>query len=577
VLVIPVALLFAGVVAALMIAMLFNAEVGHNQNQAVQATERRLLGAGQALSEHVDSTVAAIDVATLYLRGVWEHDPQGFAAAATEIRRAAIPGLILQLTVLDRQGREVYSSRPGTTRRIPWRDPSPFSLAVNQGSDALFIGQPVLEHDSGQPQIQISRRLLDAQGRFDGAVIVAIRPDDLIRIYDHLGLGREGSVGLVGADRVVRVRMSHITQETHHLSDTLPADRIYFRRGAPAQGVFHTASGGVDQRARFVAYWRMEHYPLIVYVSETDADIAQQSAAHDRLLLLMARGIAGGVLLFFAVIAWMFLRLYRSRAALQAAEQALRLSNQDLAARVSAELAKNREKDHLLIQQSRMAAMGEMVHNIAHQWRQPLNSLGLLISNLHDDVVDGVATPASLDQDVADARRLIEKMSTTIDDFRDFFRPDRETTTFDIAQEVRAALAIVNASMKNNRIELVTDMPEPLFASGYPNQYAQAVLNLVVNAKEALVERAVVNARIVISLSRIESQAVLMVEDNAGGIDAAILAKIFDPYFTTKEQGSGIGLYMVKMIIERAMGGRVEVQSMESGSRFSLSVPWVQR
>ena len=126
--------------------------------------------------------------------------------------------------------------------------------------------------------------------------------------------------------------------------------------------------------------------------------------------------------------------LLREIAERKDAEEALRHLNETLEQRVSAEVAANRDKDHLLIQQSRLAAMGEMVHNIAHQWRQPLNSLGLIISNIQDDFRFKTMTEETLERDVANARRLIERMSTTIDDFRDFFRPDREKSSFDVAE-----------------------------------------------------------------------------------------------------------------------------------------------
>ncbi len=254
-------------------------------------------------------------------------------------------------------------------------------------------------------------------------------------------------------------------------------------------------------------------------------------------------------------------------------EEALRQLNETLEQRVSAEVAANREKDHLLIQQSRLAAMGEMVHNIAHQWRQPLNSLGLLISNIQDDFRFKAMTAETLERDVSNARRLIEKMSTTIDDFRDFFRPDREKSSFDVAEAVRDAVFIVMAALKNNHIEITVDAPPGLMASGFPNQYAQAVLNLLVNAKEAIQDSKVADGQIRVVLGEDGQNAVLTLDDNGGGIAQDVLPRLFDPYFTTKDQGSGIGLYMVKIIIERNMEGRISAANIENGARFTLSIP----
>lgn len=255
------------------------------------------------------------------------------------------------------------------------------------------------------------------------------------------------------------------------------------------------------------------------------------------------------------------------------AEEALRKLNATLEQRVGEELARNREKDHMLIQQSRLAAMGEMVHNIAHQWRQPLNSLGLTVSNMQDDFRFNTMTPESMARDVEHVRRLLERMSTTIDDFRDFFRPDREETQFDVADAAKQAVFVIEATLKNNHIDLVVDTQPGLSVTGFHGQYAQAVLNLLVNAKEAILERKAGNGQIRLALEEREGNAVLTVDDNGGGIPEAVLPRLFDPYFTTKEQGSGIGLYMVKMIIERNMHGTVAAANIEDGARFTLCVP----
>lgn len=255
------------------------------------------------------------------------------------------------------------------------------------------------------------------------------------------------------------------------------------------------------------------------------------------------------------------------------AEAALKRLNETLEQRVQEEIAANREKEHMLIQQSRLAAMGEMVHNIAHQWRQPLNALGLVISNIMDDYNFKTLTRESLERDAASARRLLEKMSSTIDDFRDFFRPDREESTFDVAEAVREAEFIVDASLKNNRIGVSVDLPAGLVAKGFPNRYAQAVLNLLANAKQAIVDNKVESGNIRVVLEKVGDEAVLTVDDNGGGIHEDVLPRLFDPYFTTKEQGSGIGLYMVKMIIERNMAGKVTAANIDHGARFTLSIP----
>jgi signal transduction histidine kinase len=253
-------------------------------------------------------------------------------------------------------------------------------------------------------------------------------------------------------------------------------------------------------------------------------------------------------------------------------QQHLRQLAATLEERVQQEVARNREKDHLLIQQSRLASMGEMVHNIAHQWRQPLNALGLLIHNIRDDYEYGALTAESLRHATADAQRLLERMSHTIDDFRDFFRPDREMADFDVGAAVRDALFITEASFKHYNVEVAADVPDGVVAEGYPSQFSQAVLNLLINAKEALQQRGP-GGRIAVRLAAEAGRASVTVDDNAGGIPDEVLPKIFEPYFTTKEQGSGIGLYMAKMIIEKNMNGNIEASNTAAGARFVVSIP----
>ncbi|MGD9787635.1 MAG: sensor histidine kinase [Sulfuricellaceae bacterium] len=257
----------------------------------------------------------------------------------------------------------------------------------------------------------------------------------------------------------------------------------------------------------------------------------------------------------------------------QQAEEDLIVLNNSLEERVREELAKNRQKDLLLIQQSRLAAMGEMVHNIAHQWRQPLNALALVIRNIKDDYEFGELGQESLDHAVNSAQNLLNRMSTTIDDFRDFFRPDQEKKLFNVADAVRQAANIMEASYRNNHISLEMDLPEDLVVDGFPSQYSQAVLNILANAKEIIQARKIDPGLVRVRLEAADGFASLTIEDNAGGIADDVLPKVFDPYFTTKEQGSGIGLYMTKMIIERNMEGHVTAANSASGARFTMAVP----
>ncbi len=251
----------------------------------------------------------------------------------------------------------------------------------------------------------------------------------------------------------------------------------------------------------------------------------------------------------------------------------LRQLNQSLEQRVREEVGKNREKDHLLIQQSRLAAIGEMIGNIAHQWRQPINALTLLLANIKDAYEFNELDQDYLDKTVKKGQTIIQRMSTTIDDFRNFFKPNKEKTRFSVNEAVADALSILEAAFKNGNITVALDAAEEVTAYGYRNEYSQVLLNLLSNAKEAIQERNALGGEIHVSVSVNNGHAEVTVEDNAGGIPADILPRIFDPYFTTKEKGTGIGLYMSKMIIEHSMDGTIAVDNGPGGACFAVTTP----
>lgn len=252
---------------------------------------------------------------------------------------------------------------------------------------------------------------------------------------------------------------------------------------------------------------------------------------------------------------------------------ALLMLNETLEQRVADEAAKNREKDHLLIQQSRLAAVGEMIGNIAHQWRQPINTLTLLLANIKDAYEFNELDKDYLDKSVKEGQMIIQRMSTTIDDFRNFFRPNKEKSCFSVNEVVANALRILDAAFRNSSIAIFMKGDENVMAYGYRNEYSQVLVNILVNAKDVLQERKVAGGCVHITISCRDALSEVAIEDNAGGIPSEVLPRIFDPYFTTREKGTGIGLYMSKMIIENNMGGRIAACNTGDGAQLSIVVP----
>ncbi|MDD5753388.1 MAG: ATP-binding protein [Methylococcales bacterium] len=264
------------------------------------------------------------------------------------------------------------------------------------------------------------------------------------------------------------------------------------------------------------------------------------------------------------------LRVEERTAKLHEMNDEFRALNETLAESIEAEVKNSRKKDALLIQQSRLAAMGEMMGNIAHQWRQPINALNLVLVNIEDAYRYNELTEEYLHQQVEKGERLVKTMSSTIDDFRNFFKSDGNQEVFDIERAIQNVLGILEASFKNNKIIVEIVTPQFVNTRGVEGQYRQTLLNILSNAKDALLERHVENAKIVITLAQENEFAVVRIGDNAGGIKDDVIEKVFDPYFTTRPEGSGIGLYMSKMIIENNMRGKLCVKNMDDGAEFVI-------
>ncbi len=254
-------------------------------------------------------------------------------------------------------------------------------------------------------------------------------------------------------------------------------------------------------------------------------------------------------------------------------EDEIRELNVNLGARVRQELMQNREKDHLLMAQSRLAGLGEMIGNIAHQWRQPLTVLGLIVQNLKDDFDFKELTAEKMEKAEKEVMDIVKHMSRTIDDFRDFFKPNKEKIPFFIYKDsLSKVMGFVEARLKSHSVHAEVLFEEDIRINGYPNEYSQVFLNIINNSVDAFIERNIIEPKLSIFLKKRNNRSMLIIRDNAGGIKEDIIEKIFDPYFTTKEKGTGIGLYMSKMIIEEHMGGTLTAGNFEFGVEFRIEI-----
>jgi PAS domain S-box-containing protein len=255
----------------------------------------------------------------------------------------------------------------------------------------------------------------------------------------------------------------------------------------------------------------------------------------------------------------------------------LRELNATLEKRVKEEVEKNREKDRFLFQQSRLAAMGEMIGNIAHQWRQPLSELGIILYKMKK-IYKKYANENDLDyyESYDNSKKVIKKMSDTIDDFRNFFNPHRPSEAFSITGALDDAMLVMQGTIQRHAIKLVVDIKDEVCIKGYLSEFSQVLINLLNNSKDAFNQNKTNNRVINLEIKKFdENYAIISFKDNAGGINKDVLDKIFEPYFTTKHasMGTGLGLYMSRMIIQNSMGGTLEVKNHDNGVCFYIKVP----
>jgi signal transduction histidine kinase len=247
---------------------------------------------------------------------------------------------------------------------------------------------------------------------------------------------------------------------------------------------------------------------------------------------------------------------------------------------VSDEVKKNQKKDSLLIQQNKLASMGSMLENIAHQWRQPLNNVNLILHYLKDNYDNVNFNKEILHKYINKAKVQIDYMSHTINDFRDFYKPSKEINHFNISKIIDNTLQISSQELNYENIEIKLKLNN-IFIVNYENELKQTILNILNNAKDAIIlkrirKKSKFTGHIKITVKKNKKFVLIMIENNGGKIKKDIIDKIFDPYFTTRSKtlGTGIGLYMVKVIIQKNMKGKIKVKNIKGGVRFSISLPF---
>jgi PAS domain S-box-containing protein len=261
-------------------------------------------------------------------------------------------------------------------------------------------------------------------------------------------------------------------------------------------------------------------------------------------------------------------------------QKEVELFSNTLEYKISEALEKNKIQDQKMLQQSKLASMGEMISMIAHQWRQPLGAISSTSVNLglkieleafDLDTKEGQAEQNSyFAQKLSDIEKYVDNLTTTIDDFRDFYKPNKKVVNIKLEEVVSKALNIIHSSLISDNIEIIQEYNSNQKIQLHDNELMQVVLNILKNAQDNFREKKIKNPKILISTD----DSSLYICDNGGGIPEDIIDKIFDPYFSTKDEknGTGLGLYMSKMIIDAHHNGTLSVQNKDDGVCFIIEI-----
>jgi signal transduction histidine kinase len=231
---------------------------------------------------------------------------------------------------------------------------------------------------------------------------------------------------------------------------------------------------------------------------------------------------------------------------------------------------KNIEQQHLITYQNRLTQKGQIFNIVAHQWRQPLNILSILLERMSKAYQNSKLDSELFDEIYNQMDTTIQHMSNTINDVSDFFKPDKKKRAFILGDTIKKTINILRPMLKKDGITLVEDIDESITFVGYPNELSQAIINIINNAKETFSDKN--NKEISIKLSKDNHKIKIVISDNAGGIDKEILPNIFEPYFSTKGQknGTGLGLYISKLVIQDHMGGAIYAKNYKDGASFII-------
>jgi len=290
--------------------------------------------------------------------------------------------------------------------------------------------------------------------------------------------------------------------------------------------------------------------------------------------------VSAGIILFITLLSLLFSlkinKIFKNyQKEVESREKELEQLNNSLFVRVDQEVKSHREKEKMLTQSAKMAEMGDMLSMIAHQWRQPLNQASYVLMNIESAYEYNELTKEYLESKIKEGNELLEFMSMTIDDFKNYFAPDKSKELVSVDELIKTAISLIKKTLESDGIEIMYALKSTTHVLIYKNEFIQVVLNLLKNSKDVFKEKEILDPKITIRTYEQDSMLVIEFIDNGEGVDSEIIEKVFDPYFSTKESknGTGLGLYMSKMIIEGHLNATIKVENRDDGACFTIEIP----
>lgn len=486
----------------------------------------------EELARMIKKTLSTVDTAhSLYVTFNPELTPEN-----DEVWYAFLDGKIRRIPVDFNSNKRNFE--------LPYADNMAYFFEPQGKSCGTWCG-PYFDQDLDEDVFSYSRAIY-VNDRFIGVAGADITACDMVEVVENMKLYDSGYSALLDENfAYILYPNEHPTEEQLNIPTKL--QKRLEREIAPASGTMRYSLEGTD---KILGYSQLDNgWTLIITQPQAEAfsPIHSLGIALCILAVLLA-------LVLIAALSCFSIPLLKKQSSLE---------------------EENREKEILLVYQSRQAKIGEMTGNITHQWKQPLNTINLILANLLDSYHFGDLDERKLQKSVSKVETIVERMSETITDFSDFLKPSKEKIAFDSRQCIKSAISLMEESINKEQISVKQFYDGDTFGFGYPNELTHVIFNLLTNARDAIVSAAPPVRTITIQTRRKQEQLDILIINEGDPIEADILECLFEPYFTTKSEtkGTGLGLYISREIVEQRMDGKLFIENIPGGVQCRIELP----